>query len=146
MEAQYFPETDQLCISLSSKPALGGGSQISEGIWFFYDDQNRVVSIEIEFASSKVDLTTLKNNPQIVKPESTTPIVTRTVTELAQEWDVSPRTIQRIITKMAQAGIKVGKQFGPTYPIILYDADVKAIESWRQKHPAGRPKAEPTSP
>jgi uncharacterized protein YuzE len=142
MEAKYFPETDQLSISLSSTPASGGGSQISEGVWFFYDEKDKVVSIEFEFASKKIDLTDIKNNPKITMKESTKPILTQTVTELAKEWAVAPRTIQRVITKMTQAGKTVGKQLGPTYPIILYDADVQAIEQWRKKHPTGRPKVE----
>jgi uncharacterized protein YuzE len=145
MKAKYFPETDQLSLSLSSTSASGGGSQISEGVWFFYDNENKIVSIEFEFASDKVDLTDIKNNPKIAVNESTKPIQTRTVTELAKEWHVAPRTIQRVITKMTQAGKTIGKQLGPTYPIILYDTDVKAIEQWRKKHPTGRPKIETPS-
>jgi len=142
METKYFPETDQLCISLSSSPALGGGSQISEGIWFFYDDEGKVVSIEIEFASDKVNLSGIKDNPSVVMKESTNPILTWTVSELAKEWGVTSRTIQRAIAKMVQAGKNVGKQLGPTYPIVLFESDVEAIRHWRKRHRAGRPRAE----
>ncbi|MDP6041023.1 MAG: hypothetical protein QGG64_20910 [Candidatus Latescibacteria bacterium] len=142
MEAKYFPETDQLCISLSSTPASGGGSQVTEGVWFFYDHEDKVVSVEFEFASDKVNLTDIKNNLSIVMAESTEPISTWTVTELARECGVAPRTIQRIIAKMIQAGKNVGKQLGPTYPIVLYQSDVDAIKQWRENHRSGRPKVE----
>lgn len=65
MKAKYDSETDQLFISLSSTPASGGGSQVAEGIWFFYDNEDKIVSIEVEFASDKVDLTDIKNNSDI---------------------------------------------------------------------------------
>ena len=76
MKAEYFPETDQLCITLSSTPAFGGGSQVSDGIWCFYDENDKVVSIEFEFASNKVNLADIKNNPTRLIKEPTKPTAT----------------------------------------------------------------------
>ena len=73
MDAKYFPETDQLCITLSSTPASGGGSQVADGVWLFYDENDKVVSIEFEFASDKVDLIDIKKNSAMIMKESTKP-------------------------------------------------------------------------
>ena len=87
-------------------------------------------------------MTDIKKNPDISVNDSTEPIVSYTVTALAEEWEVSTSSIQKTIQAMRKAGLEVGTQHGPTFPIILYDKDVATIEQWRKEHPHGRPKVE----
>jgi uncharacterized protein YuzE len=140
MKIQYFSGSDMLTIDLSDAPATGGSVDAAEGILFEYDDQDRLVGIEISDASERVDMTDIKKTPDIIINDSTEPIISYTVTALAEEWEVSTSSIQKTIQAMRKAGPEVGKQHGPTFPIILYEGDVTAIEQWREAHPQGRPK------
>ena len=63
MRVQYYPASDMLTIDLTDRPASGGGEELKEGFVLFYDEQDRLVSIEIEGASRRVDLTAIKADP-----------------------------------------------------------------------------------
>jgi uncharacterized protein YuzE len=55
MKLNYYKDTDSLYIDLSSKP--GADSQeVSEGIVIDYDSDGKIVGIDIDNASRKVDL------------------------------------------------------------------------------------------
>ncbi|MCE7939954.1 hypothetical protein DCC79_09005 [bacterium] len=55
MKLKYYPETDSLYIDLSHRTSVES-REISEGIVLDYDDAGRVVGIDIDNASLKVEL------------------------------------------------------------------------------------------
>jgi uncharacterized protein YuzE len=55
MKIGYYPETDSLYIDLSEKSSVES-REISEGIVLDYDDAGNLVGIDIDNASSKVQL------------------------------------------------------------------------------------------
>ena len=55
MKINYYPETDSLYIDLSEKSSVES-REISEGIVLDYDDAGNLVGIDIDNASSKVQL------------------------------------------------------------------------------------------
>lgn len=68
MKLNYFAETDSLYIDLSEKPSVQS-REISEGVVLDYDAQGNLVGIDIDHASSKVDLKqlVLDRLPGVVK-------------------------------------------------------------------------------
>lgn len=55
MRLNYYPETDSLYINLSEQPSVES-QEISEGILLDYDAEGRLVGIDIDNASHKVDM------------------------------------------------------------------------------------------
>lgn len=55
MKLDYFPETDSLYIDLSEQPSVDS-REISEGVVLDYDANGNLVGIDIDQASTKVDL------------------------------------------------------------------------------------------
>ena len=55
MKLNYYPETDSLYIDLSEKSSVET-KEISEGILLDYDAEGNLVGIDIDNASSKVQL------------------------------------------------------------------------------------------
>ena len=55
MKINYYPETDSMYIDLSSKTAVES-KEISEGVVVDYDEKGGIVGIDIDNASSKIDL------------------------------------------------------------------------------------------
>ncbi|MCY3742139.1 MAG: DUF2283 domain-containing protein [Candidatus Poribacteria bacterium] len=55
MELNYYPETDSLYIILSEQPSVES-QEISEGILLDYDAEGRLVGIDIDNASYKVEM------------------------------------------------------------------------------------------
>lgn len=55
MKLTYYPETDSLYIDLSHRTSVES-REISEGVVLDYDDSGNVIGIDIDNASSKVDL------------------------------------------------------------------------------------------
>lgn len=68
MKLNYFPETDSLYIDLSEQPSTDS-LEISDGVVLDYDAKGNLVGIDIDNASSRVDLTqlTLSKLPGMVK-------------------------------------------------------------------------------
>lgn len=58
MKVNYFPDTDSLYIDLSERPSVES-REISDGVVLDYDDQGHLVGIDIDNASTKVELHTL---------------------------------------------------------------------------------------
>jgi len=58
MKINYYPDTDSMYIDLSSKTSIES-KEISEGIVLDYDKDGKLVGIDIDNASSKMDLTEL---------------------------------------------------------------------------------------
>ena len=55
MKLKYYPDTDSLYIVLSHRTSVES-REISEGVVLDYDESGHVVGIDIDNASSKVDL------------------------------------------------------------------------------------------
>ena len=55
MKLNYYPETDSLYINLSERPSVESKG-ISEGILLDYDINGRLVGIDIDNASNKVEM------------------------------------------------------------------------------------------
>ncbi len=55
MKLNYHPETDSLYIDLSERPSTDS-REISEGIVLDYDANGKLVGIDIDNASNKVEL------------------------------------------------------------------------------------------
>ena len=68
MKLNYFPETDSLYIDLAEQPSADS-VEISEGVVLDYDAQGKLVGIDIDNASAKVDLSqlTLSKLPDMVR-------------------------------------------------------------------------------
>jgi len=58
MKISYYPDTDSLYIDLSEQPSAES-REISEGVVLDYDAQGRLVGIDINNASKKVELNKL---------------------------------------------------------------------------------------
>jgi len=61
MKISYYPDTDSLYIDLSEQPSAES-REISEGVVLDYDAQGRLVGIDIDNASKKVELNKLTLN------------------------------------------------------------------------------------
>ena len=55
MKVNYYPDTDSLYIDLSERPSVES-REISEGVVLDYDASGRLVGIDIDNASAKVEL------------------------------------------------------------------------------------------
>lgn len=55
MKLNYHPETDSLYIDLSERPSVES-REVSEGVVLDYDAKGNLVGIDIDNASSKVEL------------------------------------------------------------------------------------------
>ena len=55
MKLNYYPETDSLYINLSEQPSVES-REISEGILLDYDADGKLVGIDIDNASNKVEM------------------------------------------------------------------------------------------
>ncbi|MCY4155734.1 MAG: DUF2283 domain-containing protein [Gammaproteobacteria bacterium] len=71
MKLNYYPETDSLYIGLSKVPS-SESKEISEGVVLDYGADGRLVGIDIDNASAKVELKRLILNklPGIVETEA----------------------------------------------------------------------------
>ena len=58
MKLNYFADTDSLYIDLSEQPSARN-EEISEGVVLDYDAQGNLVGIDIDKASSKIELSQL---------------------------------------------------------------------------------------
>jgi uncharacterized protein YuzE len=61
MKISYYPDTDSLYIDLSEQPSAES-REISEGVVLDYDAEGRLVGIDIDNASKKVELNKLTLN------------------------------------------------------------------------------------
>lgn len=59
MKLQYDPETDSLYIDLNARPGADA-QEVVDGLVVDLDDQGRPVGIDIQHASSMIDLATLE--------------------------------------------------------------------------------------
>jgi uncharacterized protein YuzE len=71
MKLDYFPDTDSLYIDLASRPSVES-REVSEGVVLDYDAEGRLVGIDIDQASRKLDLKEVVTNhiPLVTTPEA----------------------------------------------------------------------------
>lgn len=55
MKLSYYPETDSLYIDLSPKPSVDS-REVTEGVILDYDNEGNLTGIDIDKASTKLDL------------------------------------------------------------------------------------------
>ncbi|NOT48036.1 MAG: DUF2283 domain-containing protein [Acidobacteria bacterium] len=55
MKINYYPETDSLYIDLSHKPSVDS-REVSNGVILDYDDVGNLVGIDIDEASTKLEI------------------------------------------------------------------------------------------
>jgi uncharacterized protein YuzE len=55
MKINYYPDTDSLYIDLSSKPSADS-REISDGVVLDYDESGNLVGIDIDEASTKLEM------------------------------------------------------------------------------------------
>lgn len=55
MKINYYPDTDSLYIDLSSKPSVDS-REVSDGIVLDYDENGNLVGIDIDEASTKLEI------------------------------------------------------------------------------------------
>lgn len=55
MKINYYPDTDSLYIDLSSKPSADS-VEVSQGVVLDYDAEGNLVGIDIDEASSKLEI------------------------------------------------------------------------------------------
>jgi uncharacterized protein YuzE len=58
MNLNYYPETDSLYIDLSERPSAES-REISEGVVLDYDEDGKLVGIDIDNASNRVEMNKL---------------------------------------------------------------------------------------
>lgn len=68
MRINYYPDTDSLYIDLSSKPSVDS-REVSAGIVLDYDENGNLVGIDIDEASTKLEMRELilSNLPAEIK-------------------------------------------------------------------------------
>ena len=55
MKINYYPETDSLYIDLSHKTSVES-REVSEGVFLDYDESGNLVGVDIDHASTKLDM------------------------------------------------------------------------------------------
>ena len=55
MKINYYPETDSLYIDLSHKPSVDS-REVSDGVVLDYDELGNIVGVDIDQASTKLDI------------------------------------------------------------------------------------------
>jgi uncharacterized protein YuzE len=65
----FFPDTDSLYIDLSHRPSVES-QEVSEDVVLDYDAEGNLVGIDIDHASSKLDLRELVTNHIPLKPKA----------------------------------------------------------------------------
>jgi uncharacterized protein YuzE len=59
MKLHYYPETDSLYIDLNARPSADS-REVADGVVVDFDEQGNIVGIDIEHASTRLDLRTLE--------------------------------------------------------------------------------------
>jgi uncharacterized protein YuzE len=138
MKVRYYSGTDMLSIRLARRPSVES-EEVREGFVLDFDEEGRVVRIEIDQASRRVDLSQIQANPAQVVDDSADHLEIYTVRAVADQLGVSTRAVQKTLQAMRQAGRPVGRSQGNTSAILLLGPEVAKIREWRARHPPGRP-------
>lgn len=138
MKIRYYSGTDMLSLRLANRPSVES-EEVRKGFVFDFDEEGRVVRIEIDQASRRVDLGQIQADPAQVVDDSADQIEVYTISEVAAQLGVSTRAVQKTLQTMKEAGSPVGRSRGNTSAIILLEPEVVKIREWRAQHQPGRP-------
>ena len=115
------------------------GEEVVEGVVFHYDAQGRIVSIEIDEASRRVNLSDIQGPAGPDADGAALAGRVLTTAEVAVELAITPFAVQKIRKAMRDAGLEVGLR--PDLPdSLLSERDLGNIRRWREEHPRGRPR------
>jgi len=115
-----------------------------QGIVFHYDKDKRIISIEIDEASHRVDLDGIHAHSELIAGDAGPPRRVLTTAEVAAELGLTRFAVQKIRKAMKAAGMQLGIR--PDLPdSLLSEEDLAKIEIWRVEHPRGRPKRAATA-
>jgi uncharacterized protein YuzE len=138
MELRFYPTLDVLNIKLSNAKSIES-EEIREGFVFDFDAVGRLVRIEVEDASERVNLELIRKDPQAVVDEIYTEGEIFTVAELAEKIGIGVQALQMTLQAMRAAGLKVGIR--PDVSGTMYsEKDLSAVEKWREEHLRGIPR------
>ena len=140
MKIEYWAGSDMLNIHLVERPSIES-EEVADDFVFDYDEQGRVVCIEVANASERVDLSEIKKQAVVIQ-DSMEPVEIFSVREVADQLGVGVRAIQKTLKQMADAGQAVGKRTGQTSSIYLWADQVEPVKQWRAQHRLGRPRKE----
>ena len=144
MRLQFYPDEDMLYVGLADVESIEG-AEVTEGVVFHYDAEGRLVSIEIDEASRRVNLEDIRRRSDLVAGAAGPPRRVLTTVEVAEELGVTPFAVQKIRKVMKEAGVEVGIR--PDLPdSLLSPEDLEKIRMWREEHPRGRPRKTATVP
>ena len=107
MEVKYYPGSDMLNIRLATRKSVES-EEIYDGFVFDFDADGRVVSIEVDNASQRVNLEQVRKDPRAVVPEVRYDGEVYTAEELAGRIGVTKRALNLVIQNMREAGRSVG--------------------------------------
>ena len=107
MELRFYPTLDVLNIKLSNAKSIES-EEVREGFVFDFDAVGRLVRIEVEDASERVNLELIRWDPQSVVDEISTEGEIFTVAELAEKIGIGVRALQMALQAMRATGLKVG--------------------------------------
>ena len=138
MELRFYPTLDMLNIKLSNARSVAS-EEVCEGFVFDFDAEGRLVRIEIEDASERVNLELIRKEPQAIVDETPTEGEIFTAAELAEQVGIGLRALQMVIQAMRAAGQEVGIRPGMA-GTMYSEKDLAAVERWREGHPRGRPR------
>ena len=113
MKINYFPDTDSLYIDLSELPSVES-REISEGVVLDYDKAGNLVGIDIDNASSKVELHELVVS-RATSPGRNVGRRAMTIPEDASKDDLTAREALRraLVQRLRDRGFHLG---GAPYP------------------------------
>lgn len=144
MKLRFYPDEDMLYLGLADAESAEG-EEIAEGVVFHYDADNRIVSIEIDEASRRVNLDDIRGRSDLVAGQAGPARPVLTTVEVAEKLGVTPFAVQKIRKAMREAGVEVGLR--PDLPdSLLSTEDLGKIRMWRKEHPRGRPRKTATAP
>lgn len=141
MELKYYPDSDRLNIELAARKSVES-EEVCEGFVFDFDADGKVVAIEVDHASQRVNLEQMRKYGSAVAPEVRFGGEVRTAEELAEKIGVTRRALNLTIQNMRGSGRTLGLR--PGVPLYT-EQDELAIREWRQKHPRGRPRKTATA-
>lgn len=68
MKARYYPETDSLYINLSDQAGVDS-QEVASGIVFDFDAKGRLVGLDIQQASERIDLSQIEREVVVAREE-----------------------------------------------------------------------------
>lgn len=136
MEFKYDPVSDALIIRLAAGKSTES-EEVRDGFVFDFDEDDRVVGIEVMNASKHVRLE-LPALPDVGTQDVEQGTEVFTAPEMANLVGLSRRGLEKVVERMREAGQSVGIR--PDLYIFTSE-DQERISDWRAANPRGRPRS-----